>query len=229
MRTKFAAVVLILLGVGLFPSSQASADLIAYWNFNALVNNTNNGNIYGADTGSGVIFLDGWDSEGPNAKAGTTINALGGDPAGQALGLESDANNGASMVFFFNMAGLIDPILTFAERRNEFGFDSIQASWSTDGVTFTDFGSPFVSPTGVFGLRVLDFSSINALDGALNAFIKLTFDGATERFGKNRIDNPQINASTAIPEPSYMAATGAVLALVFVIGLRRRNRNASTG
>jgi hypothetical protein len=217
------------MGVGLFPTAPASADLIAYWNFNALANNTNNGIFYAPNAGSGLIVLDGWNVEGPSAKAGTTLNALGGDPAGQALGLESEANNGASMVFFFNMAGLVDPVLSFAERRNDFAFDSVQASWSTDGVTFTDFGSPFVAPTGAFGLRVLDFSSINALDGSLNAFIKLTFDGATERFGKMRIDNPQINA-VAIPEPSS-ALMLATVGLVVVSGAtwkRKRLRSQTS-
>jgi hypothetical protein len=228
MRTILAAVAFVVIGVGLFPTSRASADLIAYWDFNALVNNTNNGVFYASDSGAGLVLLDGWNSEGISAKMGTTINALGADPAGQALGLESEDNNGASLLFYFNMAGLADPVLSFAERRNEFAFDSIQASWSTDGVTFTDFGAPFMSPTGVFGLKVLDFSGINALDGSLNAFIKLTFDGATERFGKWRIDNPQINA-VAIPEPSFMAAGGAMMALIVLLGVRRRNRIASTG
>jgi hypothetical protein len=198
--------------------------LIAYWNFNALANNTNNGVFYAPDQGAGLVVLDSWTSEGISAKMGTTLNALGGDPAGQALGLEGQDNNGASMVYSFNMAGFFDPVLTFAARRNDFGFDSIQASWSTDGVTFTDFGATFSPTTGAFGLHSLDFSGINALDNELTAFIKLTFDGATENFGKIRIDNPQINAATVVvPEPSYAIAGGTLVLLL--LGCRfRTNR-----
>lgn len=210
--------------VGMTTASTARADLIAYWNFNGLVNNTNNGIIYAPNMGAGLIVLDGWTSAGLSAKMGTTNNAIPPDPAGQALGLEGMANNGAHLVFSFNMAGLMDPILTFDQRRNDFGFDSIQASWSTDAVTWFDFGLPFSPPTGVFGLQSLDFSSINALDGTLTAFVRLTFAGATENFGRIRFDNPQINAvaSTSIPEPSVVLSSGALLGLMLLVGLRRR-------
>ena len=212
--------------VGLCPTPLVRADLIAYWNFNALVNNTNNGITYAPDAGAGLIVLDGWNTEGINAKMGSGINAIVPDPPGEALGLQGVANNGASLIFSFNMAGFVDPILTFAERRNAFAFDSVQASWSDDGVTYTDFGLPFSAPTGTFGLRALDFSGINALDGTLTAFIKLTFDGATERFGKMRLDNPAINAvsATSIPEPSFVVASSAAFALLIGFGLRQRNR-----
>jgi hypothetical protein len=222
MRRGFLVLIFLAFLVGFSPTPDARGDLIAYWNFNGLVNNTNNGIFYAPDQGAGLIVLDGWTSEGISAKMGTTINALGGDPAGQALGLERSENNGASMVFSFNMAGYFDPILSFAHRTNDFGFDSVQASWSTDGVTFTDFGAAFTPTLGTFGFQSLDFSSIDALDNELTAFIKLTFDGAIEGFGKFRIDNPQINASTVvIPEPS-IALAGGVLVLL-LLGCRLRN------
>ncbi len=223
MRIGTAAFFFVALLGGLLPTQSVRADLIAYWNFNGLVNNTNNGTSYLPDIGAGLIELDGWTSDGISAKMGSSINAIVPDLPGQGLGLERDDNNGASLVFSFDMSGFIDPILTFAERRNDFGFDSIQASWSTDGVTFVDFGAPFSPPTGSYGSRALDFSGVNALDGESTAFIRFTFDGATEGFGKIRLDNPQINAiaASSIPEPSFVMVQGAAVALLLAFGLRR--------
>ncbi len=222
--TAFLGVAVLL---GLCRAESAQADLVAYWNFNGLSNNTNNGTTYAPDQGAGLITLVGWTDGGISSKSGSLINAIGADPAGQALDLSGEANVSAMRVYSFNMAGLVDPILTFADRRGGQGFTDIQVSWSTDGVMYTDFGTPFEPSTGNYALRTLDFSSVDALDGSATAFIKFTFDGATNQSAFYRLDNAQINAGTAaIPEPSGVIASGAIVALLLGFGLRQRNRPA---
>lgn len=209
------------IAVCLAGSPSAQADLIAYWNFNALQQNNNDATTYSPDLGAGSITLVGFNAAGIDADEGGTLNAIPPDPAGMSLELSRDENNGGMMILALDLSQTIDPILTFEDRRNGSGFDSIQASWSTDGTTFTDFGAAFEPATGNYQLRTIDFSSINALDGSATAFIKFTYNGANSPGGDYRIDNIQVNA-TSIPEPSVLAAYGAAAALLIGFGLRRR-------
>lgn len=205
----------------------ASADLIAYWNFNGLTLNTNNGSVYASDFGAGTGTLVGWTPAGISANGGTTINALFPDGPGAALELRNDDNNGATFVIHTDLTFFADPVLSFADRRNTDGFNSIQVAYSTDGLSYSDFGAPFDPGNGVYQLETFDFSGIDALDHASDVFFRLTLNGATADAGRVRIDNIQINGTTAsaIPEPGSMFALGA-LGLV-VISWRTHKRRKS--
>ena len=160
---------------------------------------------------------------GINNFSGSTVNAVGVDPAGEALAVEVGTNtslatalpnNGASLVLQFNLSTLANPALTFATRRTATGFSSNQVAYSTDGVNYTNFGTPY-NPvtTTAFATQTFDFSAIDVLDNSATDYIRITFGGGTNNSGNNRLDNIQINT---VPEASP-ALMG--LALCGLIGL----------
>lgn len=210
--------------VVLCSTQTAQADLVGCWNFNTLVPNTNNGTTYAPDIGDGMLTLVGFTADGISSKAGSTINTISPDLAGQNLTLTGKANNGAMLIYALDLSGAVDPILTFADRRTGSGFNSIQVSYSTDGTNYFDFGSAY-TPTTNYELRTIDLSSVNVLDGAATAFVKFTLDGASNRGGQYRLDNVQFNSTssaTSAPEPSLMAAGGAIVAAIIGMGVRRK-------
>jgi hypothetical protein len=216
--------------------SSTHADLIAYWNFNDLtttsgvpsnVNQTN----YSPDQGIGSLNLVGWRisaSSSPNGisnDTGSTLNAIGSEIAGQSLKLTGGTrstvlplNNGATLILSFSMAGMENPILSFATERDFYGFNNNSVDYSLDGVNYTNWaggtGPSYVPQAGSFGLQTFDFSTQDTLDNTATAFIKITFRGASDRSGFNLIDNIQVNAS-AVPEPSaFMLAAFGIVAML---------------
>lgn len=217
-----------LLAIG---ASNAGGAIIAYWNFNGLTTSTNNGITYAASSGSGTITVgvaasdNAGSNRGINSFGGTTNNILNSDVAGQALTVQGGAsesatpvqNNGATLTIEVNLTGMEDVIVSYATQKTGTGFNSNQFSYSTDGVSYTSFGSAYDLTTS-FALKTFDLSSISALDNDSSVFFRVTFSGATSNAGNNRIDNIQVNA-TAVPETS-----AAVLGALGVLGLLRRRR-----
>lgn len=156
---------------------------------------------------------------------GTTTNAQPEVPAGGSIGVQGGTlvdgvapNNGAYLQFNFNMSGYQDLNISYATQRTSTGFTSQTWSWSTDGVSFTDFQNVSSIPSS-FGLVAAE--TLNALDNAPTAFLRVTFNGATATAGNNRLDNILFTA-TAIPEPGSLA----LLTLVGLTGLAIRRRSA---
>jgi len=210
------------LGVASFASA-AQADLVAYWNFNTLTPSgggagPSNAGVtsYAPATGAGSINLTGWTSRAGTTSpfgitnfAGSTVNAIAPDAAGQALALEGGttalSNNNATLDVVVSLTNLQNPILTFASRNTSTGFNNNQVSWSTDGINYTNFATYALTTT--FALQSFDFSAVNALDNASTVYLRITFLGATTASGNNRIDNVQVNASI-IPTPGAAALLG---------------------
>ncbi len=201
----------------------ASADIVAYWNFNGLSIATasapGSGGVptsISADQGAGTLSLTGW-SGTVDDFAGSTINAIAPDAAEESLSLVAGGpaggpypGNGKYMQLNFSMTGLADPIVTFATRGTSTGFDTGTWSWSTDGSTFTPIaGLNTATRSTTFALATADLSAINGLDGASIAYLRYTLSGATSNSGNNRIDNLQLNA-TVIPEPATVGLLGLV-------------------
>ena len=205
----------------------ASADVVAYWN-----QNSNSLPVSGfgfeatdfpqaADVGAGSITVGGGIAssiitnangvqvyEWVESFAGSTLGAINGDVSGGGLCLEGgtgNANNGAYFQFAFDMTNFTDLVVTYATRGTSTGFNSQTWSWSTDGSTFTDFQT--VSGTNVTTYFLATLNSLNALDGAATAYLRVTFNGASASSGNNRLDNILFSAN-AVPAPGAIALLG---------------------
>ncbi|MFZ4776526.1 MAG: PEP-CTERM sorting domain-containing protein, partial [Terrimicrobiaceae bacterium] len=187
---------------------------------------------YAANFGAGTIFLDGtngsstWTSLATNpqvtAFTGTAVNTSGTSlsttttsPA--ALALANSSANGFNIVFTFSMAGKTDLTVSYATQKSGTGFNSNQWAYSTDGSSWTNFGSTIV-PAASYA--VVTLPTVTALDGDSSVFLRYTVSGASAAAGNNRLDNIQLNA---VPEPSTWALIG--LGSAFMMwNLRRKRR-----
>jgi hypothetical protein len=196
-------------------SQAAFADELAVWNFNDSNLNVDHGNGTLTSNINVVNLL---------FAAGTTNNARQGDVAGQSLSLQGGtgtANNGRQLTFDVSTAGFSNILVSFATQGTSTGFNSNQFQYSLDGITFTDFGAPYV-PLTAFGSVPLVFSLANilGLNNNPNAAFRIIFNGATSSTGTNRIDNIVVEgANETIPEPAT-----AVLLLSGLGGLYKRKR-----
>lgn len=199
-------------------SQSAVADELAVWNFN-----DSNLNV---DHGSGTLTTN-INVVNLLFAAGTTNNGRQGDIAGQALSIQGGtgtANNGRHITFNVSTVGFSNIVVSFATQGTSTGFNSNQFQYSLDGVSFVDFGSPYV-PLTAFGSIPIVFSlaSIVGLNNNPNAAFRIVFNGASSATGTNRIDNFVVEGTNAsIPEP-----TTAVLLLSGLAGLYKLKRKRS--
>ena len=185
----------------LVASQAARADELAVWNFN-----DSNLNV---DHGTGTLTTT-INAANVSFAAGTTNNARQGDLAGQALSLQGGtgtANNGRNITFNVSTLGFSNIIVSFATQGTSTGFNSNQFQYSLDGISFIDFGPPYV-PATAFGAVPIVFSlaAIVGLNDNPNAAFRIVFNGATSSTGNNRIDNIVVEGtsteSATIPEPA---------------------------
>jgi hypothetical protein len=161
--------------------------------------------------------------------AGTTNNARLGNPAGQALSLQggtSTANNGRHITFNVSTVGFASIVVSFATQGTSTGFNNNQFQYSLDGITFVNFGPPFVPPTA-FGSVPLVFtlSSIVGLNDNPNAAFRIVFNGASSATGTNRIDNFVVEGTPSeVPEPT--TAITLLTGLSALYRWRRKRRAA---
>ncbi|RLS73747.1 MAG: PEP-CTERM sorting domain-containing protein [Planctomycetota bacterium] len=222
--------------------SQVRADLVAGWDFQTTTNggtataaSPNTPKQYTANFGSGGLFLDGQNGSSDwfvpatgstntelNAFSGTAINAGTGfsttTGGAAALALINQTANSKSAVFRFSMAGFQELVVSYASQRTNSGFTSQAWSYSTDGVNWTDHQTVSNLPLA-FATQTL--GAITGLDGATDAYLRLTLAGASSATGNNRIDNIQFNA-TAVPEPTSMLLAGSVALGGVFLRLRRK-------
>jgi hypothetical protein len=132
--------------------------------------------------------------------AGTTINALNDDPAGGTITVQGGtlvegvpANNGSYIQFMLSMADHEDLNISYATRGTGTGFNTQTWSWSTDGDTFTDFAT--VTGTTATSFFLAEAQAPADLNGAENAYLRVTFTGATGATGNNRVDNILLTAT----------------------------------
>jgi hypothetical protein len=182
-------------------SQAAVGDELAVWNFN-----DSNQSV---DHGSGTLTTN-INAVNVLFAAGTTNNARQGDTAGQALSLQGGtgtANNGGNITFNVSTAGFSNIVVSFATQGTSTGFNSNQFQYSLDGVSFINFGSPYV-PATAFGSVPIVFSlaAIAGLNDNPNAAFRIVFNGATSSTGTNRIDNFVVEGTSidtaAVPEPA---------------------------
>ncbi len=191
-------------------AAPARATLIAYWNFNTPATTSglpiDPGQLV-PNAGAGTIDISEFETNSVVTFAGTTVNAISPDPAGNDMALTGGTvtpppvNNGKSIVFSISTLGKSDLAMTFAIRRSATGFadptdippSADTVSYSSNGggsyTTLTTFSIPTNSSTSI--LEQFDFSTVPALNNNADVRIKITFDGATTQSGNNRIDNVQ--------------------------------------
>jgi hypothetical protein len=196
----------------LFLTAGVYADTISLWNFNDSVSGTTGGTAeLLVDDGAGTMTSDFVSANIGNA-AGSTVNSLPEDTAGQALLLSGNTNNGGSLTLFVDTTGYSFITVGFATRRTSTGFNNNQFLYSADdGLSWTDFGSPY-TPDTVFALQSFDLSGIDALNNNSGAGFRILFNGATSYSGNNRIENLIVSgdpmdlpATAPVPEPSTLA------------------------
>jgi len=203
--------------------------------------------VYVANFGSGTLYLDG--SEGSsdwfvpatgstdtqlNAFAGSNVNTAGTgfsttttSPAALVVvGGASNAANGKAAVFKFSMTGFQDLVISLSAQRTSTGFATQAWEYSTDGTTYTSIGS-LVGGSTAGTIRnsftnsdTLTLPTVTGFNNAANAYVRVTFTGATASAGNNRLDNIQFNAVPAVPEPSCAILIG--LGGIGLIVRRRR-------
>ncbi len=185
----------------------ASADVIAYWNFNS---GTGDPYSWAADAGAGSLLVDAAFSQ-VSTSGGSTLNALFGDLAGNALNLKSNANNGLGLNISFDTTGYENLQVSFATFSNSNGFNNNTLYYSINGgQNFIQFDT--YSPPGAYGLVSFDLSPIGVLDDAGVVMLRFVLDGASNNGGMNRIDNLQINGTTVpVPAPLAMLVAAGVL------------------
>ena len=234
----------------------AHAALVAGWDFQttttggtAAAVQPNSPQVYHANFGSGAMYLDGshgsseWlTSNEISGFAGTSVNASEGfatvNVGPSALALIAGAGtaaNGNQAVFKFSMAGYEALTISMAAQRTSTGFATQLWEYSLDGSSYQAIGTLSAGSTAgtitstYAGSGALGFAAFDGLNDVENAYVRVTFDGATSSTGNNRIDNIQFNAAEipvlamSIPEPSCMVLLGAGGALALFRGRRRLN------
>ena len=224
--------------------------LLAGWDFQTTTNggtaaaaNPNAPTVYfanfGTQAGSAAIYLNGtngsstWTSAATSPEittfSGTAVNTAGTSfstttSGAASLALANSSANGKSIVFLLSMANYKDLVISYATQKTSTGFNANQWSFSTNGTSFTDFGTS-INPGTSFASITL--STLTPTNNASSVWIKYTLSGATATSGNNRLDNIQFSA-TAIPEPSTYAALFGTLALAGVVIHRRRRMAAKS-
>ena len=208
----------------LFALSIARADELAVWNFNDSDLNV--------DHGTGTLTSN-FNVVNILFAAGTATNARLGDIAGSALSLQggtSNANNGRNITLNVSTLGFTNIVISFATQGTSTGFTSNQLQYSLDGITFLDFGAPYVPATAFGAIPVVfTLSSIAGLNNNPNAVFRIIFNGATSSTGNNRIDNLVVEgtstAAATIPEPATF--TLLMFGLPILYAAKRKGRVAA--
>jgi endonuclease I len=212
---------LFFLFAALLSASGLYADTVAYWNFNNLPAITTAGvpgtgvipTSVAPTSGAGTLSLTGY-TGAVDDFAGSTLNAIGADPAGASLslvgGVTTVTGNGSYIEITLDLTNYANPIITFATRGTASGYNSGIWSYSVAGGAFTNVGVNTASTSGTYALApAIDLSAINAVDGASNVRFRYTVAGATTAAGNNRIDNLQINATLTSDTVAPVASTFA--------------------
>jgi PEP-CTERM motif len=208
----------------LWPAQHANADEIAIWNFND--------SDLSVDHGTGTLTTNFNLVNVVFTLGGTSMNARQGDVAGQSMTLQggtSNANNGRFFNLNVSTVGFNNIVISFATQGTSTGFTSNQFQYSADGVTFVNFGAPYVPPV-TFGLVSFDLSSISGVNNNPNAAFRIVFNGASSASGNNRIDNLVVEGqaiTTPIPEPASILLLS--LGLTGSIATRFNARRGKSG
>lgn len=203
--------------------------LVTAFNFNSYDGNSS---TIASSSGVATITLEedgvAWDASRLDNPAGTTVNAVGADPAGTSLSLGHTANTSVTrtMTVQVSTLGFSDLMLSFASAGPNSTFNNADLTYSLNGINYID---PMISfdpaAGGSFGTVTQDLSGINAIENQATTFLRLTLSSQNlAPFQNLRIDNLQINAMAAVPEARSLSIVGMAFVSFGLIGLRRRRK-----
>ncbi len=207
MRTFYFGLYVIVLILTAGINSEAQS-LIHYWNFNnsASANEllTPTSSLVGAPAithiAGGISALQITSNTGQGFDI-TNPNARNSDAASTHLRFNDPIGGG--LLFSLPTTGYRDVVIKYATRRSGSGAGTQTIEYSTDGNTFSAFGT--VTPVdGNPTLATLDFSSLSETDNNPNFKIRITFaQGGGGTVGNNRFDNFTIEGDP-LPSLSLM-------------------------
>ena len=202
-------------------------ETISVWSFNDAISGTTGGSLeFLIDRGNGLMNSS-FASTSIGNIAGSALNSQDGDPAGQALRLSGNANNGQNLTWMVNTTGFESIDVSFATQRTSTGFNNNQFQYSFDsGASWLSFGDVFIPGTS-FSVRSYDLSGIPMLNNNPDAGFRIVFGGASSSSGNNRIDNLVVagnsivpTVSTPVPEPSTITLMVIGIASIFLSRLK---------
>lgn len=184
----------------------------------------------------------------PSVAASTGTGTAVGVHASAATDWSTPAGNGSSdsisantwsvgdyWQFSFSTSGYTALMLSFDQTGSNTGPRDFQLAFSTDGSSFTDFGSPYALANAAWSAGLynpastytFDLSTVSALDNQASVFVRLIDSstvaingGTVAAGGTSRIDNFTVNL-TPVPEPATWALMCGGIAAVARIARRR--------
>jgi hypothetical protein len=218
----------------IFSEKTNAQTLIAGWDFQTapgtavLPSASGTPKLYNANVGSGVFYLDGsngasnWASNELDGFGGSALN--GGGTTGlstvttgaSSLALTNSSANGKVSVFKVDMTGYQNLIISYATRNTSTGFNSQVWEYSTNGTTWNTV-TTITGLTTTFAVKTLPI--ISGLGNVANAYIRITFSGASNATGNNRLDNIQFNASNPASPTLAVSSPSSVNNLNYFSGM----------
>ncbi len=204
--------------------SLSHADIVANWSFETSVPTTSGPHAAEISANSGTSFA--------STNSGGTIS----NPAGNGS-TESFSSNGWADTEYFQFLtstlGFNNILISYAQAASATGPANFQFQYTTDGSTYTNFGSIYAGPVTDFpnAANVInyDLTSIAGLNNNPNAGFRITVSGSLAENGSPitaagtfRVDDFVVQAS-AIPEPTSLMLLS--ISTVAMIGVRRRVRS----
>lgn len=163
---------------------------------------------FGEQVGTAGIYADGSNgsstfSQSSNPEltnfAGSTINDPKSTPANTgSISIANSSANGKSIVIKLSTLGYENPVVTYATRGTSTGFTTHTWAYSTDGTNFTNASTITGRTSTSYSLQTVDLTNYDDVDDAVTVYLKITFTGATNATGNNRVDNFQIHADELI-------------------------------
>jgi len=181
---------------GINPSDST---LITYFNFN------DSNLISDAGQPSTISFSSKFNA---SFVPGTTTNALGSDPAGNALRLTASGNGRQNLQFTVSTTGFTDLSLSFATKGT--GITTGSLFYSVNGGALTDSGITFSVPQVTTFPTTAVTLNLNSLSSIIGNQASVTFQIQFNNAGANSFvdfDNIQLTAKPKpIPEPATVGA-----------------------
>lgn len=221
MNTKHLLIAAIGLTATFATSNAFAAFTVASWNFNTTTSQaTILATTGGTQISTATLTNTSLGTYTTGTVAANQYTTFTGSE-GQAIAIAGNSsNNNKAMTFTLSMTGLSELKLSYSTRYSgTSAFTNQNWSYSLDGSSFTSFQDITVSSTS-FTTKNVDFSSVNALNGAPTVYIRMTFSGATG----SGVTNDRVDAVsfTAVPEPhEYALGMAALLGAVIIIRRRK--------